>query len=164
MATGKLYNIGFVSSQAISGGAYIKAINNASDTLLTTPASGETLVYKADNARWENELPSMTFNIANIRVSAQQNINITRFDAGAKNVYIWQAACANSGGASVSGLCVELLSGSTSVYKTSSAIIQQGYPLGKSNGGNTEIRMMYSGGSTLTGIEYGTGFMNISIY
>ena len=68
----------------------------------------------------------------------------------------------------MSGLKVELLSGSTSIYSTSSAIIQQGYPLGKSDGGNTEIRMMYSGsheyGSQATQTEYGTGFMQIGVY
>jgi len=131
---------------------------------LSSPASGEILVYKADNSRWENELPPMTFNIGNIEISANHNINLTRFDAGSKNVYVWQAAACNSGGTSVSGLCVELLSGSTSVYKTSSSILQQGYPLAKSDGGNTEIRFMYSGGASLSGYQYGTGFMQISVY
>jgi len=128
-----------ISSQAISGGS----------------ATINTINYSQ---------PPMNFSVSNIEVSANHAINMTRFDAGSKKVYLWQAAACNSGGTSVSGLCVELLSGSTSVYKTSSAIIQQGYPLATSDGGLTKIRFMYSGGASLSGKEYGTGFMNVSVY
>jgi len=56
----------------------------SSKIISTTPASGEILVYKANNSRWENELPSLTYNIANVILYSGQNINITRFDAGDK--------------------------------------------------------------------------------
>ena len=129
----------YISSQAISGG--------------TATLGG-----------YNYTTPPMIFNIANIEMSANQSINITRFDAGNKNVYVWQAAACNSGGSMTGGLQIELLSGSTSVYSTSSAAIQQGYPLATSDGGQTKIRFMYSSTTALTGIEYGTGFMQISVY
>ena len=56
-----------------------------------------------------------------------------------------------------------MLSGATSKYWTSSAIIQQGSPLGVAQG-NVEIRMMYSGRASLTGHQFGTSFMNVSVY
>jgi len=137
-------------------------ISGHTDTNINTPASGEVLMW--DGADWENKMPAMNFNVANIMISAQQNINVTRFTCPAgKKAYIWQAAACNSGGAMVGDLCIELLSGSTSVYKTSSAELQQGSPLGVSDGGKTEIRFMYSGGGA-SGIQYGTGFMQVSVY
>ena len=137
-------------------------ISGADDTNIASPVSGHILMW--DGGDWENKMPSMTFNVANIRLSSQQNINVTRFTCPAsKKVYIWQACACNSGGASVGDLYIECLSGTTSVYKTSSSTLQEGNPLGVSNGGNTEIRFMYSGGNA-SGIEYGTGFMNISVY
>jgi hypothetical protein len=154
--------------QGPSPGGGATTLDELTDTSLTTPASGEVLIYKKDNARWENELPSMTFNLANVRLISGQNLNITRFDAGSKNVYVWQAAACNSGGVSTGDLSIELLSGSTSVYSTSSASIQQGYPLAKSDGGDTEIRFKYSStsgyGQEENQMVYGTCFMQISVY
>jgi len=138
------------------------SLDDLDDTTgISSPASGHVLTYYG--AAWANKLPSMTFNVANIRLSSQQNINLTRFACPAgKKVYIWQACACTSGGASVSGLKIELLSGSTSVYSTSSATLQEGTPLAISDGGKTEIRFMYSGGG-LSGIQYGTAFMNVSV-
>jgi len=108
-------------------------------------------------------MPPMTFNVASIAVSAQQNINLVRFTCPpTKRVYLWQAAASDTNGNSVGELYIELLSGSTTVYKTSSNIVQSGLPLASSQGGATEIRFMYSGASA-AGIKYGTGFMNISV-
>jgi hypothetical protein len=151
---------------AISGAKFSgHTIEDAGDASITTPKSGQVLTYKADNSRWENEYPSLTYNQANIRLSSQQAITIAKFFTANKKVYLWQAAACNSGGATVSGLCVELRSGSTSVYKTSSATLEQGDPLASSDGGDTEIRIMYSGTQNdLTGIHYGNGFMNVSVY
>jgi hypothetical protein len=140
-----LYNI---STQSMSGGTFIGVLQN----------------------------PTMNFNIANVKLLSGQNINLTRFKCPTgKKVYVWQAAACNSGGASVSGLSIEVLSGNTqlgtwaSIYKTSSAILQQGYPLATSDiDSNIEIRFMYSGlheyGTQVTQVEYGTGFMNVSVY
>ena len=137
-------------------------ISGADDTNISSPVSGHILTW--DGSDWENKMPSMTFNIANIRMSAQQNINVTRFTCPAsKKCYIWQACACNSGSTSVADLSIEMLSGTTSVYSTSSATLQEGNPLAVSDGGETEIRFMYSGG-TASGIEFGTGFMNISVF
>ena len=148
----------------VSGNISDKIVSYASgltDMNISSPASGEVLMW--DGQDWENKMPPMTFNIANVRMSAQQNINLARFNVGTKHVYIWQACACNSGGTSVADLSIELLSGTTSIYKTSSNELQQGSPLGKAGGGDIEIRFMYSG-SNASGIEFGTGFMNISVY
>jgi hypothetical protein len=153
-----------MSNGIFSGSSYHKGIENASDTTLTSPASGEVLVYKQNNARWENELPAMTFNVANVRLSGQQNLNITRFTTpGTTSCYLFQANACNSGGASVSGLKVELMSGSTSIYSTSSAILKQGFPLAKTQG-DIEIRFAYSGGSSLSGYQYGTCLAQVGVW
>jgi len=153
-----------ISSQNISGGT----LSLHSDTLITSPASGETLMYKADNSRWENELPPMMFTTLTVRLLSGQNINLARFDIPAgENAYIWRAGAANSGGASTGDLYVEMLSGTTSVYKTSSTYAI-GYPLAKSDGGATEVRFMYSStsgyGSEENQLEFGTAFMQVSVY
>ena len=142
-------------------GTHIK-ISGMEDVNISSPASGETLVFTG--TQWENQLPAMTYSIANVRLSAQQNINLARFIAPAgKKVYIWQAYACNSGMTSVADLQIELLSGSTSVYTTSSNTLQQGNPLAVSDGGNIEIRLMYSGGNA-SGIQYATGMIQISVY
>jgi len=151
-----------------AGGA--TTLDELTDTAITTPKSGQVLTYGSDmaNTTWQNQLPPITFNVANVRLLSGQNLNITRFDAGNKNVYVWQATCCNSGGAMTGDLSVELLSGTTSVYSTSSAAIQQGYPLAKSAGGNTEIRIKYSStsgyGAEEAQLQYCTAFMEISVY
>jgi hypothetical protein len=148
------------SSQASTGGgSYISSMTDAS---ISSPASGEVLTW--DGNDWANKLPAMTYDIANIKISANQNINLARFSCPAgKKAYVWQAYACNSGQASVADLCIELLSGNTSVYKTSSSELQQGNPLAVSDGGNTEIRFMYSGANA-SGYEYGTGMIQVSVY
>ena len=151
-------------AKASSNAGGVSTLSALTDTEITLPASGETLIYKANNSRWENELPSMTYDIANISISANQNINLARFSCPAgKKAYVWQAYACNSGQNSVADLCIQILSGSTSVYKTSSSELQQGNPLGVTDGGNTEIRFMYSGDNA-SGIQYGTGMMQVSVY
>jgi len=136
-------------------------ISELNDTNIVSEFSGQVLSW--DGTGWSNKMPSMTFNIANIRLSSQQNINITRFTCPTnKKVYVWQAAACNSGGTSVADLSIQILSGSTSIYKTSSSVLQEGNPLAVGDGGDIEIRLMYSGVNA-TGIQYGTGFMNITI-
>jgi len=183
MSTAKLYNIGYISSQVISGNhfqIYLASGNEYSsayasaqamkglareEAVVTTPLSGQVLTYKQNNARWENTYPSITFSVANVFISANSNLNLARFNTGSgKNCYIWQANCAGSGGASISGLCIQLLEGTTNKFKTSSSEIVQGNPLGASATGDVEIRMMYSGGANLTGGKYGSAFMNVGIY
>ena len=183
MSAAKLYNIGYISTQTISGNEYqfVLASGNeysqayvsgqsirglaTQEAIITTPLSGQTLTYKQNNSRWENTYPSITFSVSNVFVSANCNLNLARFNTGAgHNCYLWQANCASSGGVSISGLCVQLLQGTTNIYKTSSATIEQGNPLGAAATGDLEIRIMYSGTTTLTGGKYGTAFMNVSIY
>jgi hypothetical protein len=131
---------------------------------ITTPLSGQTLTYQQNLGQWKNTYPSITFSVANVFISANSNLNLARFETGSgKNCYLWQAQCAGSGGATISGLCVEYSGASTVRYKTSSSVIQQGNPLAVSTG-PVEIRMMYSGGNLLTGGQYGTAFVNVSIY
>ncbi len=137
---------------------------------ISSPYSGQVLTYSADlsNHSWQNVIPPMNFNVANVRLLSGQNLNLVRMKTGVgKKIYAWQAACANSSNASVSGLKIEILSGSTSKYNTSSNIIQQGYPL-TSFEGDVEIRIMYSGsnryGEQQTQLEYATGFMSVSVY
>jgi hypothetical protein len=149
----------YVSSSTAGGST---TVDGLTDTNINSAASGHILMYSGSN--WANIMPPMNFNIANVRISAQQNINLTRFTCPAgKQVHIWQAAACNSGGTSIADLYIECLSGTTSVYKTSSSTLQEGNPLGVATGGNIEVRFMYSGGSA-SGIQYGTGFMNISVY
>jgi len=153
--------------------AYISGLTDAS---ITTPRSGQILIYKENNSKWENELSPMLFNIANVRLLSGQNINVTRFKcpAGTK-AYCWQAAACNSGGASTGDLYIEILSGNTqtgnwsSIYKTSAATLQQGYPLGVSTiDSDIEVRFMYSStsgyGSEGSQLQYGTAMMQVSVY
>jgi len=153
------------SSNTSEGGS--ATLDELTDTNLTTPASGETLVYKADDEKWENELPSLTYNVANVILYSGQYLSMARYSTS-ECTYIWQASVCNSGGASVSGLNIELLCNDTSVYKTSSAILQKGYPLDKAQPGEIEIRIMHSGGHTYGSqehqLEYGMGFMQVSVY
>jgi len=137
-----------------------KTLNIKNASISSTSLSGGSVTINAINY----DYPPMTYNVANVFISANSNLNIARFNTGVgKKCYLWQAACCNSGGASISGLKIELLSGSTSKYWTSSAIVKQDNPLVTTEG-NIEIRMMYSGGASLTGHQFGTSFMNVSVY
>jgi hypothetical protein len=182
MSAAKLYNIGYISSQVISGNhfqIYLASGNEYSsayasaqamkglareEAVISTPLSGQVLTYKQNNSRWENTYPSITFSVANVFISANSNLNLARFETGSgKNCYLWQAGCCGSGGATISGLCIQYSGASNATYKTSSSVIEQGNPLAVSTG-PVEIRMMYSGGANLVGGQYGTAFANVSIY
>ena len=117
----------------------------------------------------------ITYNMANIRLSANQSLEITKFQCPAtKSAYVYQAnACASGTQYGISGLYIQMLAGSSfgltgadNVYKTSSQILQQGNPLGQSSAGEfVKVRLMYSGTqNTLTGIKYGNGMMQIGVY
>ncbi|MBE3114303.1 MAG: hypothetical protein IMZ59_02155, partial [Actinobacteria bacterium] len=163
-------------SKASGGAGGATTLDALTDVTITTPLSGQVLTYMQDTAQWVNRLPSMNFNVANVRLLSGQNINLTRFKCPTgKKTYVWQCSIANSGGASISGLKIEILSGNTqlntwgSIYKTSSNIVQQGYPLAKSAiDSNIEIRAMYSGshkyGSQANQVQYCTAFAQVSIY
>jgi len=125
----------------------------------------------------EWQTPPMLFNIGSIMLSCSQNFNIAQFDCPSdKAAYVWQAGACGSGGVGISGLNIQMLAGSslpllghtaTSVYKTSTQVVQVGSPLGVSSvGEHVEIRLMYSGTGTGTGLgmRYGSGFMNVSIH
>ena len=79
-----------------------------------------------------------------------------------QNAYVWQASASDFLGNTKGGLYIELLSGSTSKYKTSSAVVQQGDPL-VTTAGDISIRFIYSG-SDVTGFASGSCFMSLSIY
>jgi hypothetical protein len=106
----------------------------------------------------------MTYNIANIYLSAAQHINLAKFKCPADSkVYVYQAYACNSGQSMIGGLAVEIISGATSKYLTSSATLQQGNPLVCFDGGDTEINFRYSG-TNVEGSEYGTAMMQVGVY
>jgi hypothetical protein len=148
-------------SSGTGGGS---TLDSMTDVTITTPLSGQVLTYMQNTAQWVNRYPSMTYNVANVLISAGTNLNIARFNTGTgKNCYLWQASCCGSGGIGISGLKIQLLQSTTNKYWTSSQIVQQGNPLTKATG-DIEIRMMYSGGGILTGKKYGSSFMNVSVW
>lgn len=116
----------------------------------------------------------LTFNVANTRISANQNINVARFTVpSTKTLYVIGAAACASGGLGISGLRIQCLSGQGyganytphNVYWTSSQIKQDGVLAQRNGEFNCEVRFMYSGGGTgVTGIKYGTGFMQIGVF
>lgn len=139
--------------------AYISSLN---DTNLSTLGAGNILTYMGTTSKWKNTLPAITFSIANVKISAQQNINLARFNLpGNAKCYVWQASACGSGGSSIADLKIEILSNGTVQYTTSSATVQQGNPLATVIGA-IEVRLAYSGTSA-NGYVYGTGFMNLSI-
>ena len=100
-------------------------INNGDDTTSgTLTAAGFKTTGEISGSTIRGLAP-MTYSIANIRVSAQQNINLAKFKCPTgKKVYVYQAYACNSGQNSVGNLKIELLSGSTSIYSTSSATLK----------------------------------------
>ncbi|MBE3115281.1 MAG: hypothetical protein IMZ59_07180, partial [Actinobacteria bacterium] len=141
-------------------------------SLITTPRSGQILQYFQDNARWQNVFAPLTYSIANVKVSAQQFIELAKFrcptntDGSSKKVYIWQAHAANSSQASIHGLFLQVLSGTTNQkirFRTSSATLRQGYPISSTTGGNTTIRFGYSSSTMLTGVHFGTAGIQLSV-
>jgi hypothetical protein len=124
-----------------------------------------TYIYSSNNtiiisSAVVSSTPYLTFNMETMYISSMQTLTLTKFTCPASDTAkVWQAAIATSSNASVSGLLIEILSGSTSVYSTSANTLQSGSPLATTNGGPTEIRIKYSG----TGVQYCTGFMNITV-
>ena len=115
----------------------------------------------------------MTYSLANVRISANQNINLFRMQCPTdKKLYIYQAQACASGGLGISGMKVEVLAnsslplnGSHSIYSTSSQILQQGNPLAESSADDfVEGRFMYSGGANgLAGNNYQYGSCSIQV-
>ena len=159
-------------------------LNNADDSttgvltaggFITTAGISSTRISSSVIKGGEWKSAPMLFNVANIRLSSCQNINVARFTCPTgKKAYIWQASACGSGGYAVSGMFIQMLAdtslplnGSDNVYKTSSQILKEGSPLGVSTAGAmVEIRLMYSGQQTFTGkgIKFGSGFMNVSVH
>jgi len=142
-------------------------------------AAGSGLVMQSMNGEGKIELEHspLTYSIANIKISANQNINLARFKCpGSKKAHLMQAYACCSSGKGVGDLYVQMLAnsslplnGSHSLYKTSSATIQQGEPLAESSDGDhVEIRFMYSGDTFAPegGNQYqiGTAMMQVAIY
>ena len=152
--------------------------NDADDTMngvLTTNGFTATAGISANRVYSNTFIGNvpMTYSLANIRLSSNQNLNMARFKCQAgKSAYIYQANCCGSGGAGIDDLYVEMLAGATTtltgadtVYKTSGTELQQGNPLGASDAADyIEIRMMYSGSAAVTGIKYGTAMMQVGVY
>jgi len=137
-------------------------LDDLGDVSTTSLVSGNQLIYMGTTSKWKNAYPPLTFSIANVKLSGQQNLNLARFTTPpGKSCYVWQASACGSGGAAIADLKIQILSGNTVVYSTSSATVQQGSPLAVTQG-NIEIRLAYSG-SNATGEVYGTGFMSLSI-
>ena len=64
-----------------------------------------------------------------------------------------------------SSLPLTFENGASSIYKTSSATLQQGNPLGESTAGDhIEVRFMYSGTTAVTGRHFGTCMMQVGVY
>ena len=119
----------------------------------------------------------MTYSVNNIQISANQNLNMARFKCPTgKKAYIYQAYACGSGGTGIGELYVEMLAdsntalvGADTVYKTSSAELQQGNPLASCDAGDyVEIRFMYSGTSATpaagAGYKYGNAMMQVGVY
>lgn len=165
---GGLFSSQRISSNSISAYGTISANTFQTDNLILNANTISGLIdpvypSAASNKHYVDKMLPLTFSVANIRLSANQNINMARFRTPTgKKCYVWQAGAATSGGISKSKLYVDFLSGSTSIYKTSSNTIQIGSPLAQSSG-SIEIRFMYSG-TSLSGYAYGSGFMNVSVY
>lgn len=146
------------------------------DTTIADEACGEYLMYSSASKGWINAPPAATYSVGTVRLMSGQNINLARFKCPAnERAWLWQAAACNSGGASISGLVVEMLSGNTqtgnwsSLYKTSNNVVQKGNPLAVSpHNSDIEIRFMYSGsnryGEQATQLQYGTAHMVVSVY
>jgi len=186
--SGTKYTTAYTHSQDNTQAHTDYLLNNADDTtsgvltangFITTAGISSNIIssqaISTNSLRVANWVsPPMLFNIANIQLSSNQNINLTTFDlASTETAYIWQASACGSGGTAVSGLSIEMLAGSAlpldgsdTVYETSSQILQTGSPLGSTSAGDhVEIRLKYSGSEGgATGIVYGSGFMNISVY
>jgi len=156
------WDTAYTHSQTTTGNPHSISVDDLTDTSLGTPNNGEILYY--DGSSWVDVMPPMTFNVANVMISANQNINVARFSIPAgKTLKLLQAAAADTDGTSVNDLKIQLLNGTSVVYSTSSASLQQGNPLASIDGAaNIEIRFAYSGAS-VTGIKYGSAFMNVIV-
>lgn len=164
IGSGSEYSQAYASAQIALYGVSTSNIGGLSDVTSSSPKSGQVLVYGADetNTTWQNAYPPISYSIANVRISAQQNINLGKFTLPSnKTCYAIQAYAANSGGASVGDLKVQMLSGSIVKFSTSSNILQQ-YSNPSSSTGDIEIRFAYSG-SNVSGIEYGTCLCQVLI-
>jgi len=143
-------------------------------------ASGFYTISSSVNPRWvssnaisSNSLivnqidysyPPLTFTIPNIRISANQALNLGKFiTPGTTSAYVLQSYCNNSGNNSIGDLSVQMLSGSTIQYSCSSNTLQQETTFSSSKG-NLEFRFTYSGSSNPTGYQWGTGLIQIGVW
>jgi len=151
------------SSQTAQGG--VTYISSCTDASISGWTSGQVLTWNGTD--WANKYPALTFNVANVRLSANTYLNMTQFNTGAgKSCYVLQASCCNSSCASISGIRVQILDDNSLIYETSSSTIKQGGPLAKSNAASQmKIRFMYSGShSRFTGYKYGNAFTQVVVY
>jgi len=103
-------------------------ISTLSDTNISNPISGEILFYNGSN--WINVSAPLSFSQSNVTLYSGQSLTFCQFNVpSGKNVYIWNACVSDISGNSISGSLIEILSGSSVVYSTSSNILQFGNPL-----------------------------------
>lgn len=134
-------------------------------------ASGMVATYWGANTGWINNYPPLQFGLGNTFISAQQVIELAKFDCGTnaggqpKRAYIWQAFCCDSSQTMRGAFAVQVISGTTMVYKNSSATLNQGYPLAVTDGGKTIVRFAYSSTAEtdINGAIYGTCGIQMSV-
>jgi len=160
------WNTAYTHSQITTGNPHQISVSDLSDSNINSLKSGQILTYAANlsDSTWQNVLPPMTFSTPTVGLKGNRFIRLARFDTGGKKCYLWQASASDYNGSSVYELKIQLLSGSSVIYSTSSNTIQQGHPLAETSGKIT-IRLAYSGSSISDTDEVkGLGFMQVSIY
>jgi hypothetical protein len=159
------------TSQPPKGG--VTYISSCTDGLnITGWTSGQVLTWIGETSKWVNKYPALTFNVANVRVSANSYLELANFTTnGGKSSYLLQASVCASGGYTLSGLKIVFYDDSILKYSTSSSHMEQFGPLAKTNANSlTTIRFMYSGthGPTETGAvlgyKYGSAVAQVVVY
>jgi len=134
-------------ASSFASATHTHALSDLSDTSIDSEADGHTLTYL--DGSWQNTLPPLTFASPAVGLKGNRYIRLARFKLPSnKSFYLWQACISDVDGNSVADLRIELLSGSTVVYSTSSNVVKIGNPLASVDAGsNVTIRIIYSGAS-----------------
>ena len=148
-------------NSSFASATHTHALDDLSDTTISSPSSGQVLTYLGD---WKNASPPLTFSVPAVGIKGNRYIRLARFTTPEnKAAYLWMAQISDINGNTVNGLRIEMLSGSTVVYACSSNTVEIGSPLAFTAGDIT-IRVIYSGAG-ISDDDYVqcVGFMQVSI-
>ncbi|MCD6346617.1 MAG: hypothetical protein J7L96_04270 [Bacteroidales bacterium] len=161
-ASGSNYHQAYAHSLITSGNPHDISISDLSDVVIDSITEGHSLIYLSN--QWKNCNGPITFSTPAIGLRGNRYVNLARFiTPSGKQLYTWMAQVSDINGNYVSGLRLELLSGNTVVYSTSSNIVEIGSPLATTSGDIT-IRIIYSGAGIGEGDDVRClGFMQVSI-